>query len=88
MISLARRPVAQQGSQLNRQAFARKSYSLYRGLEGETPGALLLKRTEGAIELIDRLAECFVDHRDPGSIEHSARWWRSGSLGSRSGTRT
>jgi len=36
-------------------------------------GALLLKRIDEAIELIDRLAECFVDYRDPGSIEHSVR---------------
>jgi hypothetical protein len=36
-------------------------------------GALLLKRTDEAIELIDRLAECFIDHRDPGSVEHSVR---------------
>ena len=36
-------------------------------------GALLLKRTDEAIELIDRLAGCFVDYRDAGSIEHSVR---------------
>jgi len=36
-------------------------------------GALLLKRTDEAIGLIDRLAECFVDHRDAGAIEHSLR---------------
>jgi Transposase DDE domain group 1 len=36
-------------------------------------GALLLKRTDEAIRLIDRLAECFVDHRDAGAIEHSVR---------------
>jgi hypothetical protein len=36
-------------------------------------GALLLKRTDEAIELIDQLAECFVDHRDAGAIEHSVR---------------
>jgi len=36
-------------------------------------GALLLKRTDEAIELIDRLAECFVDHRDAGAVEHSVR---------------
>jgi len=36
-------------------------------------GALLLKRTDEAIRLMDRLAECFVDHRDPGTVEHSVR---------------
>jgi hypothetical protein len=36
-------------------------------------GALLLKRTDEAIRLIDRLSECFVDHRDAGAIEHSVR---------------
>ena len=36
-------------------------------------GALLLKRTDEAIDLIDHLAECFVDYRDAGVIEHSVR---------------
>jgi hypothetical protein len=36
-------------------------------------GALLLKRTDEAIGLIDRLAECFVDYREAGAIEHSVR---------------
>jgi Transposase DDE domain group 1 len=36
-------------------------------------GALLLQRTDRAIGLIDRLAGCFIDGRDPGLIEHSVR---------------
>ncbi|MGH8630041.1 MAG: IS1380 family transposase, partial [Burkholderiales bacterium] len=36
-------------------------------------GALLLKRTDEAIDLIDRLARCFRDARNPQAIEHSVR---------------
>jgi len=36
-------------------------------------GALLLKRADEAIGLIDRLAGCFIDRRDPDSIEHAVR---------------
>jgi hypothetical protein len=36
-------------------------------------GALLLQRTDQAIGLIDRLARCFIDRRDPQLIEHSVR---------------
>lgn len=36
-------------------------------------GALLLQRTDQAIGLIDRLAQCFIDQRDPDLIEHSVR---------------
>jgi hypothetical protein len=36
-------------------------------------GALLLKRTDEAIGLIDRLAGCFGDGRQAGSVEHSVR---------------
>jgi len=36
-------------------------------------GALLLQRTDQAIGLIDRLAGCFIDGRDPKLIEHSVR---------------
>jgi hypothetical protein len=36
-------------------------------------GALLLQRTDQAIGLIERLAQCFVDRRDPSLIEHSVR---------------
>jgi len=36
-------------------------------------GALLLKQTDEAIGLIDRLAGCFVDARQAGSVEHSVR---------------
>jgi hypothetical protein len=36
-------------------------------------GALLLMRTDGAIGLIDRLAECFVDRRSQSDIEHTVR---------------
>jgi hypothetical protein len=36
-------------------------------------GALLLKRTDDAIGLIDRLAHCFIDGRRADLIEHSVR---------------
>ncbi len=36
-------------------------------------GALLLKRTDEAIGLIDRVAGCFIDGRQPALIEHSVR---------------
>lgn len=36
-------------------------------------GALLLQRADQAIGLIDRLAKCFIDQRDPDLIEHSVR---------------
>lgn len=36
-------------------------------------GALLLKRADEAIGLIDRLAQCFIDDRKPEAIEHTVR---------------
>lgn len=36
-------------------------------------GALLLKRTEEAIGLLDRLARCFIDRRSQRDVEHSVR---------------
>ena len=36
-------------------------------------GALLLKRTDEAIGLLDRLAGCFIDRRSPLCIEHTVR---------------
>ncbi len=33
-------------------------------------GALLLGATDRAIQLVDRFARCFIDHRVPGLIEH------------------
>jgi hypothetical protein len=36
-------------------------------------GALLLKRTDEAIGLLDRLAGCFIDRRSPWCIEHTVR---------------
>lgn len=36
-------------------------------------GALLLLRTDRAIRLIDRLADCFIDGRSPLSVEHTVR---------------
>jgi hypothetical protein len=36
-------------------------------------GALLLGKADEAIGLIDRLAGCFVDERNPELIEHSVR---------------
>jgi DDE family transposase len=43
------------------------------GTVSSDAGALLLKRTDEAIGLIDRLAGCFVDKRDPDLIEHPVR---------------
>jgi hypothetical protein len=43
------------------------------GTVSSDAGALLLGRTDAAIGLIDRLAGCFVDQRDPDLIEHSVR---------------
>jgi len=43
------------------------------GTVSSDAGALLLKRTDEAIGLIDRLAGCFSDGRDQGAIEHSVR---------------
>jgi hypothetical protein len=36
-------------------------------------GALLLKKTDEAIGLVDRLAACFVDQRSENSVEHRVR---------------
>ena len=43
------------------------------GTVSSDAGALLLGRTDAAIGLLDRLADCFIDERDPCSIEHSVR---------------
>jgi len=43
------------------------------GTVSSDAGALLLGRTDEAIGLIDRLAGCFVDERDPNLIEHTLR---------------
>jgi Transposase DDE domain group 1 len=43
------------------------------GTVSSDAGALLLGRTDAAIGLIDRLARCFIDERDPSLIEHSVR---------------
>ena len=34
-------------------------------------GALLLDKTDEAIGLLSRAAECFVDYRDPELLEHT-----------------
>jgi len=36
-------------------------------------GALLLKATDGAISLMERVAGCFIDRRHPAQVEHSVR---------------
>jgi hypothetical protein len=36
-------------------------------------GGLLLREVDGQLRLIDRLAACFIDHRQPEKIEHSVR---------------
>ena len=41
------------------------------GLVTSDAGALLLGATDRAIDLVDRFAECFDDHRRPGQIEHA-----------------
>lgn len=43
------------------------------GTVSSDAGALLLGRTDEAIGLIDRLASCFIDERDPELIEHAVR---------------
>ena len=43
------------------------------GTVSSDAGALLLGRTDAAIGLIDRLAGCFIDRRDPELIEHTVR---------------
>ncbi|HKQ83055.1 MAG TPA: IS1380 family transposase [Steroidobacteraceae bacterium] len=43
------------------------------GRVSSNAGALLLQRTDQAIGLIDRLAQCFIDRRNPDLIEHSVR---------------
>jgi hypothetical protein len=43
------------------------------GTVSSDAGALLLKRTDERIGLIDRLAGCFVDERRPDLIEHTVR---------------
>jgi hypothetical protein len=43
------------------------------GTVSSDAGALLLGKADAAIGLIDRLAACFADQRDPALIEHSVR---------------
>src|SRR5450755_2362015 len=43
------------------------------GTVSSDAGALLLGRADQAIGLIDRLAGCFIDERDPDLIEHAVR---------------
>jgi hypothetical protein len=43
------------------------------GTVSSDAGALLLQRTDQAIGLMERLARCFLDRRDPRLIEHSVR---------------
>jgi len=43
------------------------------GTVSSDAGALLLGRTDEAIGLIDRLAGCFIDERNPELIEHEVR---------------
>ena len=43
------------------------------GTVSSDAGALLLGRTDEAIGLIDRLAGCFSDERNPDAIEHTVR---------------
>jgi hypothetical protein len=43
------------------------------GTVSSDAGALLLGRADQAIGLVDRLAGCFIDERDPDLIEHAVR---------------
>jgi hypothetical protein len=43
------------------------------GTVSSDAGALLLGKADAAIGLVDRLAGCFIDGRNPGLIEHSVR---------------
>lgn len=43
------------------------------GTVSSDAGALLLGKADAAIGLIDRLAGCFADHRNPELIEHAVR---------------
>ena len=36
-------------------------------------GALLLRRVEQRLSLLDQVADCFTDHRNPDRIQHSLR---------------
>jgi Transposase DDE domain group 1 len=36
-------------------------------------GALLLRQTDEQLNLLPRLAECFLDGRDPDRVEHSVQ---------------
>ena len=36
-------------------------------------GAMLLRKVDARMGLLDRLSECFRDHRDPDAIEHTVR---------------
>ena len=52
-------------------------------------GGLLLRETDLRLGLLDRLARCFSDYRNPNSVEHTfARCSGSGSTHWRWGTRT
>src|SRR5690606_24040588 len=43
------------------------------GLLSSDGGSLLLAETERRRRILSRLAECFVDHRDPELVEHEVR---------------
>jgi hypothetical protein len=47
--------------------------ALDRGTVSSDAGALLLGRADEALGLIDRLASCFIDEREPTFIEHALR---------------
>jgi hypothetical protein len=41
------------------------------GTTSSDGGSLLLRETNQRLNLLPRLAECFVDRRDPERVEHS-----------------
>ncbi len=52
-------------------------------------GGLLLREVDQRIGLLDRLAACFTDHRNPESIDTVCGiWWPSGCMAWRWATKT
>lgn len=59
------------------------------GMISSDGGGLLLREVEERTHIVERLAEQFVDHRDPGAVEHSVEdWSHSACTPWRSVTRT
>ena len=63
------------GAQLDFQPFGRRLVTGRHdgGHMSSDGGGLLLREVDGRIGLTERLAGCFVDHRNPASVEHDVR---------------